>query len=75
LGPVKCLEILRFDDTLWPGAIETVDRLKEVGLTVEIVSGDAYQSFERIARRLGVGQFAADAHPDDKISRLRILAE
>ena len=70
MGPVKCLEIFRFDDTLWPGTIETIDRLKEAGLTVEIVSGDAYQSVERVASRLGVGQFPAAARPDDKISRL-----
>jgi len=54
-------------------ARDTVDRLKEIGLAVEILSGDREAAVAEVAAALGVARFAAGLGPTDKIARLEAL--
>lgn len=65
-------EIARFEiaETLRPGAVETVKRLRHAGLSVEILSGDRSSAVAGIAKALDIKDFAAGLMPGDKVARL-----
>jgi len=52
------------------GAHEAIDDLRDEGLVVTIVSGDAAARVETAAARLGVAQWRAGAKPADKLAWL-----
>ncbi|MDI4232725.1 cation-translocating P-type ATPase [Bradyrhizobium sp. Arg237L] len=62
------------DDTLRPGAEETVAELRKSGAFVEILSGDRDQRVRGIAKRLGL-TWTADARPEDKIQHISALKQ
>ncbi len=62
-----------FTDRLRPGAVEAVQGLKETGLSVALVSGDAQTAVETFARRLGIDDVTAEALPEDKARRIEAL--
>ena len=65
-------EIARFEiaEALRPGAVETVKRLRQAGLSVEILSGDRSSAVAGIAKALDIENFAAGLMPGDKVARL-----
>jgi Cu2+-exporting ATPase len=65
----------RFDvsDTLREGAAAAVTTLKGMGLSVELLSGDAEEETRRVAKLTGIGQMAGRQRPEDKVSRLETL--
>ncbi|CAH1651893.1 cation-translocating P-type ATPase [Chelatococcus asaccharovorans] len=63
-----------FEDTLRPGADEAVTRLRDAGIGLTILSGDREAVVSAVARRLGMGDFAARLLPAGKVERLRALA-
>lgn len=62
-----------FEDELRPDAVETVRRLRDLGLPVEILSGDREVAVGRAAAAVGVGRWAGELAPQDKIARLDAL--
>lgn len=60
-------------DRLRPGARDAVDRLRESGLAVEIVSGDHCEEVRRIAKEAGIERFQSDMFPNDKVRYLESL--
>jgi len=60
-------------DELRVDAAETLGQLQEMGLQVALLSGDAPAAVRRVAERLGIGDFVAQAKPDDKLSHIRRL--
>jgi Cu2+-exporting ATPase len=58
---------------LRPDAAETVRRLKELGLQLEILSGDREAPVADVARALGINAFGAGLTPADKIRRIETL--
>lgn len=54
-------------------AAEAIARLKQQGLAVEILSGDAPAAVEAAARELGIEHWQARATPESKLARLRTL--
>ncbi len=54
-------------------AIETVARLKQQGLTIEIMSGDRAPAVAHAARTLGVERWHAGMTPADKIGHICVL--
>jgi Cu2+-exporting ATPase len=67
--------VFRFADTIRPDAAETVNQLKAMGLTVEILSGDVAAAVERVADACGVERWRAGVSPLDKAEVVRRLAE
>ncbi|HXU52646.1 MAG TPA: heavy metal translocating P-type ATPase [Casimicrobiaceae bacterium] len=66
-GPVAAF---RLGERMKDGAHEAIDDLRDEGLVVTIVSGDAAARVETAAARLGVAQWRAGAKPADKLAWL-----
>jgi Cu2+-exporting ATPase len=71
-GPLASFDV---SDTVRPEAAETVARLRALGLTVELLSGDTPQTVERVARQLGIEQFRGGMLPADKLAHLKGLQQ
>jgi len=63
--------ILASVDTLRPGAVDLVARLKENGYGVMMVTGDGKGVAARIAADAGIGRYRAHAAPADKAAAVR----
>lgn len=62
-------------DTLRPEAASVVRRLHDLGIVVEIASGDGSQAPHALAARLGIETVVAGASPADKLAHVRALQE
>jgi heavy metal translocating P-type ATPase len=57
---------LAFGDEIKPGAAEMVQRLRNRGIAVQLVSGDSWPTTAVVARQIGVDDFTAEAAPATK---------
>ena len=57
-----------------PGAADTVRRLSEMGLEMEVLSGDRQPEVERLSLKLGITQFQHGMLPEDKMRCLEAHA-
>lgn len=64
---------LCFEDDIQASAAEAIARLRRLGLSVEIVSGDRADAVADVASDLGVNKWTASASPRDKVRRLEAL--
>ncbi|SPF79932.1 heavy metal translocating P-type ATPase [Pseudoprimorskyibacter insulae] len=64
-----------FTDRLRVGAEQLVQELQADGKTVILMSGDTTPAVERLANRLGIAQWVAEALPQDKAARVLDLAD
>jgi Cu2+-exporting ATPase len=64
-----------FTDQLRDDAAETVSKLKAMGLVVELLSGDREDVVRDVAETLGINDWRAQCAPDEKVRRLKELAE
>ena len=60
-------------DTPRPQAEASLAALRELGLTLEIASGDSPGAVAALAKRMGVDDWRARMTPEDKLARLRAL--
>lgn len=67
------LALFVLEDSLRSDALETVAALQSLGLTVEMLSGDAEGPARRVAEALGISHWQAALRPDDKLARVRAL--
>jgi P-type Cu2+ transporter len=65
--------ILAIQQVLRLDAIDTVQRLKALGLEIEILSGDREEPVATVARALGITSFSSRLSPADKIRRIEAL--
>jgi len=66
-------EAMHFDDVVRDDAKETVAQLRRLGLSVELLSGDAGPRVERAARAVGIADWRGEASPLAKARRLEAL--
>jgi P-type E1-E2 ATPase len=66
---------LAFGDQIKPGAAEMVKRLRERGIAVELVSGDAWPTTAMVARQIGIDDFIAEASPAGKATLIQQLQQ
>ncbi|AWI84081.1 ATPase [Alloyangia pacifica] len=71
-GPAQ---VFTFEDSLRDGAEETVAALKDMGKRVILLSGDSTAAVEALATRLQIPQWVAEALPQDKAARVRVLSD
>ena len=69
LAPVR----FGFDERLRADAVETVDRLRAMGLKLALLSGDRPAQVERIAAALGIGDWRAGCSPVDKVALIEAM--
>lgn len=61
-------------DALRDGAAAAVSALKETGIEVVLISGDATGAVETLARSLGIEKWVAEALPEEKAKRVQSFA-
>ncbi len=61
------------NQSLRPGAAETIRALRMAGLDIAILSGDRAQAVEPVARALGIAQWQAELKPADKVAALEAM--
>ena len=57
-----------FSEHLRTDAVETVARLRRMGLTVRLLSGDRTGAVQRLAEQLGITEWQAECRPADKVA-------
>lgn len=65
----------RFTDVLRPGAAEAVDAFVRSGKQVLLISGDSEAAVEALATKVGIGNWVAEALPQDKAHRIQDLSD
>ncbi|KAA2213995.1 heavy metal translocating P-type ATPase [Teichococcus oryzae] len=65
----------RFADRLRPDAAVAVASLRQLGLTVELLSGDAHPAVAAVAAQLGIDEWRAGVTPEGKAARLAALRQ
>jgi Cu2+-exporting ATPase len=63
-----------FEDELRPQAHQAIDALRQVGLRLAMLSGDAPGPVAAVARKLGIEDFSAGLLPAEKVVRLQSMA-
>ncbi len=68
--------LIALADTTKPDARAAIDRIRRLGLDVEMVTGDRRATAEVIARELGIERVLAEARPEGKVAEIeRLQAE
>jgi Cu2+-exporting ATPase len=67
--------VFQFEDRLRSGAADTVQRLKEMGLTVHLLSGDRDAAVKRVAGAVQIDTFVSRASPQAKLSYIDALSK
>jgi Cu+-exporting ATPase len=67
--------ILAVRDTVKPTSAEAVADLKRLGLTPVLLTGDALETAERVAREVGIDRVLAEVYPEDKVAEVARLQD
>lgn len=62
-----------FVDHVREHAVETIMRLRALGLNIELLSGDQHVAVASVAKALGITRFQARCRPQDKLARIHEL--
>ena len=74
VGTAEELEgVIAVADDVRPGARETVERLRELGVDVVMLTGDNERTARAIGERVGVDDFRAELLPEDKAAAVEEL--
>jgi len=67
--------LLAVADPIKPTAREAVERLKEMGLEIVLLTGDNRRTAEAVARQAGIGRVVAEVLPAGKVAEIRRLQD
>jgi cation-transporting ATPase V/Cu+-exporting ATPase len=67
--------VIAVADTIKPGASGALQTLREMGLSLAMITGDNWATAESIARSLGIEQVIAEVVPEEKIKEVARLQE
>lgn len=67
--------LIAIRDTVRPNARQTIESLHQAGVRVVMLTGDNQRTAQAIAQEVGVDEFHADLKPEDKVSKIRELAQ
>ncbi len=62
-------------DTIRPNARQAIAALHELGVKVAMLTGDNARTAHAIAREVGIDEVYADLKPEDKVAKVRELAQ
>jgi Cu2+-exporting ATPase len=60
-------------DEIRSEALDSVDQLRSMGLTLELLSGDRPETVAHVADKLGIQNYSGGLLPDDKLQRIKEL--
>ena len=69
----KLVGLIAIADTIKEDAPETVDRIKKLGITPVMITGDNERTARAVARMVGIERFFARVLPNKKADRIREL--
>jgi heavy metal translocating P-type ATPase len=72
-GAGRILGALGVADTLKDGAPRALERLRQLGLSTMLITGDNRRTAEAIAEEVGVDEVVAEVMPADKVTEVRKL--
>ncbi|MBI2475391.1 copper-translocating P-type ATPase [Candidatus Uhrbacteria bacterium] len=64
---LQAIGVIGIADAVKPNAKETIERLKQKGIGVVMITGDQKQTAEAIARQLGIEDVRSQVFPDQKL--------
>ena len=67
----KLAGVIQIDDTIKEGAAEAISKMKAVGVQTVMLTGDAKESAEAVAKTVGVEVVKAELLPQDKLVALQ----
>jgi len=67
----RVLGVLAAEDEVRPESAEAVEQLHAMGVRVAMITGDAQEVADSVARRLGIDEVAAQVLPADKAAAVR----
>jgi Cu2+-exporting ATPase len=73
VGPARPPFRFQFADDIRPDAAAAIQRLRDMGCTIEICSGDRSAAVGAIAAKLGITCWRGDTQPADKVAHLEHL--
>jgi Cu+-exporting ATPase len=65
--------LLAIEDPIKESTSEAIERLHQLGLEIHMVTGDAEETAQTVARRLGIDHVAAEVKPEEKYNRVKAL--
>lgn len=65
--------IMGIADAVKPSAAKAIQALRQLNLTVVMLTGDNYRTAEAIARQVGIVRVEAEVRPDQKAAKIREL--
>lgn len=75
LAPPEILGIVAIADRIKADSAETVARIKSIGITPLLVTGDNRRTARAVARAVGIDQISSEMRPDAKARAVRRLQE
>jgi Cu+-exporting ATPase len=67
--------IIIVTDAIRPSSREAVERLKQMGIDVLLLTGDARSTAASVAKAAGIGRVVAEVLPQDKVTEIRELQQ
>ena len=71
----QLLGVIAISDTVRPEARGAIDALNQMGVRTILLTGDSKAVAEAVGRQLGVGEIVAEALPEEKLARIRVLVK
>lgn len=73
--PERLLGLIAVADRIRPEAHQTMQRLRELGLEVVMLTGDNEGTAKAVAQQLGIAHYHAGVLPDEKVSEVQKLLQ
>jgi len=70
----KIMGLIAVMDKIRDATIETIHKLKEMGIKTVMITGDNERTAQAIAKRIGISEYRAELLPEDKVKMVRKLA-
>jgi heavy metal translocating P-type ATPase len=69
------LGVIAISDTVRPEAKGAIDALNKMGIRTMLLTGDSRAVAEAVGRQLGIREIVAEALPEEKLARIRVLVK
>jgi heavy metal translocating P-type ATPase len=71
----QVLGVIAVSDTVRPEAKAAIDALNNMGVRTLLLTGDSRAVADAVASRLGISEIVAEALPEEKLERIRVLVK